>query len=764
MHLALFGAWEATLAIGLVALGAATALILVLGFLRRFKLMLALAGLALMLAIVAGVTAWNQGDPPPVLLHDIVILIDNSRSMSEIDEFHDPESVQCVKALADEFCAQAGVDLPAGWRPNRLQLVQAALTRENPAWLKALVWSQRARIHFFHLDEKGRAAKVQGAAILDAGDRSQFVQASVAIRSLTPNAGDTRLDAVLAEVLEQSNDLKLAGVILCTDGVRARDGALAEAASKAAAKGVPVSIFCPGDGFGSGLLQLNGLQMDDSAHVGDRVVIEANLSWIGASEMDAPVSLKVREKDGAERTLQREIIKLGPCDRRRVRFTDQPDEAGPRHYVLEGESPGKSVTRLERTIDILPSQPLKVLYIEAQPRYEFRFLSGFLQRNNKGDKKQPVQMIVMILDADSDWGDNLRSIANMPESLEALRKFDAIILGDCDAEHKKLREHLDNIASFVRGEPGKERGRGILFIAGPQSNPHRYGGTPLAPLLPVIPLDKAPPQDVPRQDPYRPALTASGRTHPIFRFSADEKGKQEIWERLQPMFWHSSGYAVKPAADVLAVHPHERIAGKGQANDDRLPLVVEQPVGGGRSLFFGFDETWRWRFREDDATYDAFWLRTLRHLCSFPAASLRLQQSKHKRVGEPIKLQVRLSQAAGGKVVVSATRQLEAGKSAPPQEIILAEAGGRPGTYVGEFRPEHRGRYVLRLEKPDVGAWPPDRPPPRAEVQVEPALTEKERLRINYPDLVDAAASARGMIFTPTTIDQLPGQLPRKAR
>ena len=72
------------------------------------------------------------------------------------------------------------------------------------------------------------------------------------------------------------------------------------------------------------------------------------------------------------------------------------------------------------------------------------------------------------------------------------------------------------------------------------------------------------------------------------------------------MYWYSSELQPNPLAEVLAVHP--------SANN--VPLIAEQVVGTGRSLFFGFDETWRWRYREDESEYAAFWMRTIRYLAS----------------------------------------------------------------------------------------------------------------------------------------------------
>src|SRR5262249_24119276 len=100
---------------------------------------------------------------------------------------------------------------------------------------------------------------------------------------------------------------------------------------------------------------------------------------------------------------------------------------------------------------------------------------------------------------------------------------------------------------------------------------------------------------------YRPELTAQGRKRPMFQFSADEKDSRAIWERLNPLYWSSEGFEARRGATVLATHPRQR-----------RPLIVQQSVGNGISLFFGINETWRWR--EDEARFNQFWMQTVRYL------------------------------------------------------------------------------------------------------------------------------------------------------
>ena len=74
-----------------------------------------------------------------------------------------------------------------------------------------------------------------------------------------------------------------------------------------------------------------------------------------------PVVLKVKDKDGNEKVLAREMVRVDPTGKsKKVQLRDQPREAGRKLYIVEVELPkpdrpdkviNPGQTRLERTID-----------------------------------------------------------------------------------------------------------------------------------------------------------------------------------------------------------------------------------------------------------------------------------------------------------------------------------------------------------------------------------------------------------------------------
>src|SRR5262249_1983718 len=276
----------------------------------------------------------------------------------------------------------------------------------------------------------------------------------------------------------------------------------------------------------------------------------------------------------------------------------------------------------------------------------------------------------------------------------------------------RTNEHLKEIADFVR-----ERGGGLLMIAGERYAPRVYKDSPLADVLPIditnASADEEPDRD--RVQGFRPELTPLGRLHPIFRFTPDENQNDEIWGRLREMYWYSEGYQPKRAAEVLAVLPE----GEGQGGrKERHALAVQQFVGAGRSMFIGFNETWRWRFREDEVRFNQFWVQTVRYLAVGRSGRVGLKVDKQVpyRRGDPSKVTVRFPDDAPPppketevKVLIErrpprAAGQPEGAKPAPVevQTLSLGPVAGSRATYEGKIERTPQGEYQLTLPTPPV--------------------------------------------------------------
>src|SRR4029079_19426141 len=119
-------------------------------------------------------------------------------------------------------------------------------------------------------------------------------------------------------------------------------------------------------------------------------------------------------------------------------------------------------------------EKIRVLLADFLPRWEFRELKALLEREKTFELKTVLQ------DADPEYAqEDLSALPHFPVTKEELFQYDVIVFGDVNLAYlsTSVRENL-------RGYVG-ERGRGMLFIAGPQHNPASYRATPLETLLPI---------------------------------------------------------------------------------------------------------------------------------------------------------------------------------------------------------------------------------------------------------------------------------------
>ena len=234
----------------------------------------------------------------------------------------------------------------------------------------------------------------------------------------------------------------------------------------------------------------------------------------------------------------------------------RPTEAGEKTYVIrvpvqpDEVKPADNNT-IESTIFVRETKLIKVLYVEGYARYEYRFLKALLERESAQDpRNKSIDLRVLLLDASEDYAHEDRSaIVEFPSKVE-LNQFDVLILGDVDPNDPKIAPHLKDVVEFVR-----ERGGGLLLLAGERDNPYSYRQTVLADVLPIDVVRDEAPADRERMEGYRPQLTAVGRFHPIFRFEPDEADNSRVWNHLAELYWWADGYRAKWGAEVLAVHP-----------------------------------------------------------------------------------------------------------------------------------------------------------------------------------------------------------------
>jgi len=228
--------------------------------------------------------------------------------------------------------------------------------------------------------------------------------------------------------------------------------------------------------------------------------------------------------------------------------------------------------------------PLRVLVAEALPRWETRALVAALEADP-----------LCVVERRYLQGPGA-VVAAVP--VDAVAGADAIILGDLLPTELPFDDQA-RLAAFVAD------GGFLAVVAGPRGMPVAFPLGPLADLLPVcvrrggMSLSGSSSAGLSSL-----SLTQSGEQHPVTRLLADPDLNRRLWAALPAPAWVAGGLMAAADAEVLAEAasgPHE-IA----------PVVAVRASGGGRVLWMGAPETWRWRTFERGRAQIAFWQQALR--------------------------------------------------------------------------------------------------------------------------------------------------------
>jgi hypothetical protein len=685
---------------------------------------------------------------------DIVILLDTSASMSTIDDFQDAE----VKKKAQELARLENLT-----EVDRLRLAKLLVARPNNDLITQLIADRQIKVHLYSMAD-------QAKLISEVAEASDIPAAKEGVAKLTPDGEASRLGDAIQAVLKNFRGGSLVAIIGYTDGIVTAGEELARAGREAARSNVPLYLVGIGDAREPPDLILSDLKAPDSILKNDTLIFEAQLTAKGAVPRGGlPVILSERQGD---KLVELARITVTPDLSGKpvpVRLSTIPKEAGEKSYVIElPEQPGEAESgnnRLERVVLVTENKRLKVLYLEGYPRYEFRFVKAFLERETDavlGNKS--IDLSVFFPDASPGFAEQDKSALRELPTRTELFTYDVVFYGDVlPSQLPKANQFYQDLAEFV-----KVRGGGLLFISGQQATPHQLFGTPIGELLPLVPSEGVPadglkpgPDTQPLVDEYRPKLTPFGQMHSLFRFVSDEGDNARIWNELKPMFWNAAGYKRKLAAEVLAVHPERPAEGfPGELH----PVIIQQFVGSGRVLFYGFDETWRWRFRTAEERFNQFWMQTAQVLSRNRISRPELKTDKQTayRRDEPIKLTVRFPDDApppadDAKIKVSVDRKPLKGQpgGADSQTIQLAKVEGTRATFQTLLTRTPEGEYRFQLVEPAISGSKP-----RAEAKVIPPPGERERLEMNKAELIRAATDSRGKYYSLNEAENVVQDLP----
>lgn len=662
-----------------------------------------------------------------------VLMLDDSASEQIVDQYDSPKT----KAAVAELAQKSG-------RPeaDRLAVAQGFLAQNDARLIRELQKQNKVRLYL-----------VSGSARLlaEVDKPDQVAPALAKLSKVEPSGGQSKLGDGVREVLTELRGAPPSAIVLLTDGQTTDGEPLAKAAEMSAKKGVPLYTVGLGSPEPARDVELTELLVDDVVFVDDMVRFQAKLLSRGFAGQEVTIHLKERDAKTTDPKAARELesIKVqAPPDGqpKRVEIGHRPKQTGEFIYTLELEPRPREIqtenNRIERTVNVR-KEKLKILFVDYEPRYEFRYLKNYLER------EETINLSVVLLSSDQQYSEQDRSaLPTFPAAKDELFGYDVVLLGDADPSFLS-QSQMQNLVEFVT-----EKGGGLLFIAGENFDPLSYRGTPLEVLLPIELAEARNPSAAGQAlGAFRPELTVEGRSSPIFRFGDDEASSNQIWQGLPELFWLVEAPRKKPAAVVLAEHP--TLTG----SDGRLPIFLYQFSGAGKSMLNTVDDTWRWRYRVGDRYFGRFWIQTIRFLARSKLmgqkqAELLTDRRRYQR-SQPIQIRVRFPNPAlapaSGEVNVSVDHKGQGRK------LTLKAAPGARNVFEGALPQAPEGEYTVRLLPPPVL----DGPMPTTTFRVDPPAGELERTPMNESELMRAAHESGGKFYTPETLGTLLKDLPK---
>src|SRR5499433_3226757 len=406
----------------------------------------------------------------------------------------------------------------------------------------------------------------------------------------------TDLVNALREAVNDQSGSALSAVILLSDGGANTSRDLGSELRELRAKNIPVFAVGVGNPARFKDAEMARVATPRRVLTGSAVIADAlvRLNGYGAAKVTVAIS-----EDGRALKTQTADVKGGEAETLTVEFT--PSSPGAHRYTfevkpLDGEMTVENNAQ-DTLIEVTNDHP-KILYIEGEPRWEYKFIRQSLTKNEKN-----LIMVSSLRSADGKFyrqgvesGSEL--MTGFPTTDEELFTYQGVVIGSVEANFFSY-DQLKNVEQFAA-----KRGGGVLMIGGARSfDAGKYANTPIADLSPLYLNDQPEEFETQVVSNFKASLTPRGRAHAVTRLNEDRALSAKAWEELPPISVPELLATAKPGATVIL-----------QANNinDRnrtTPLLAEERYGRGRTMALTTNDTWRWRMElpSQNNAHETFW-------------------------------------------------------------------------------------------------------------------------------------------------------------
>src|SRR5262249_11472724 len=397
-------------------------------------------------------------------------------------------------------------------------------------------------------------------------------------------------------------------------------------------------------------------------------------------------TLQVRENDTLVKTEEVTLPADGEVSEKTIDLPTKNE--GSRIFSFTIQAPGDRIEQnntLDSLIQIKNDHP-QVLYIEGEPRWEFKFLRRAVQDDPN------IRLVTFLRSSQNKFYrqgiDNEQMLAEgFPKKREELFAYKGLIFGSIESTFF-TQDQLKMVVDFV-----SNRGGGYLMMGGRNSFAGgRYENSPIADILPVQ-LSSADRSPVIGR--LKSTVTEYGRTHPLMKLTPDPNVNVKQWTDLPPLNDYSKTVDAKVGGIVLARGQSDQRGGTDPI------LLAYQRYGRGRTMALTTGTTWRWQMQMDakDQTYELFWKQILRWLVNTSPDPVMIQSDKDTYLpGETVHLSADISNKSFERMNNAKAVAKVTSPDGVTQVLPLDWNGSGDGTYQTELNVTAPGIYEVEVE------------------------------------------------------------------
>ena len=585
------------------------------------------------------------------------------------------------------------------------------------------------------------------------------------LEKIAASGSQSRLGDSLSGVIGSQAGRGTAAILFFSDGINTSGSPLSAAAAQARAAGIPIYAVAAGQELALPDAKLADLLLDEAVFLGDQVMM---LVTVSVSDVDdANLIVRLRDHSTGE-VLDQKPVKLSKhSSQTQLSMAFVPKKAGEMALQLDvNEVAGETNLEnnvLQRSIQV-QDKTLRVLLVQKQPSFEFRFLKSLLQRSQATDARSAsFELNSVLQEADAEYVEqDGAAIRLVPSDIETLSSYDVFIFGDINPDL------ISRSAQQAIYEQVTSTGAGCIFIAGRDSPLSSLIGCPLGDLLPVqfensvnsaIVLNDA-------ATPFFWSPTSLGSAALPMQLAENLDASAKVWSAIPPAISLYTSFNPKIGSQVLAVGTSQSLAEDGattqplRESQSQPPLLISQFAGAGRVAFQATDETYRWSsFGGSDRYHQRYWEQMLRwlsrgRLSGDGRQSRLVVEPRRSKLSQPIRFELQLGKDADAKAREGRAELTIEDSTGKKSVLPLAREIGASRVFSATKSDMPPGAYRAIVFQPSL------QQPPAESFTVVASAGEQANLRADWNAMRHLAEYSRGRFYLAHEAQRLFDDLP----